>query len=287
MRTKALDFPKSILIETLNICQGSCKFCPYRTIRNNETPTYLDYDIYKQMIDEISKYDVKRLTLFNNNEPLIDRRIYDFIKYARETLNDVEITLSSNGILVTNDVLIKLKESGLTHLYFSIPTLNENYYKDIMGVGIHNILNVLDSVSDKELLKMIRIAVPKTRFYNKNDFDNRLNKFLICTWDLEYKGNWGLKNDFAYLVEDLEYTGPCDRPLDQMVIISNGDSIICCRDWRYENVIGNVYKDSLYDIWHSDEMKRIQDLISKQDYDHIECCKDCNMNYTYYKKMKR
>ena len=83
----------------MNICQGSCKFCPYQTLRSGEEPNYLDYDVYKCMISEISKYNVERLTLFNNNEPLIDKRIYDFIKYARENLGDIEITLSSNGIL--------------------------------------------------------------------------------------------------------------------------------------------------------------------------------------------
>ena len=125
MRKEALDFPKSILIETFNVCQGECKFCPYKEIRATEEPIYLNFERYKELIDEISKHNVQRLTLFNNNEPLIDKRIFDFIKYARDKLDKMEITLSTNGILLTKELLYKLKEAGLTYLYVSIPSVND------------------------------------------------------------------------------------------------------------------------------------------------------------------
>lgn len=288
MRKEALNFPKSILIETLNICQGECKFCPYKEIRSNEKPTYLDYERYQQIIEEISQYDIQRITLFNNNEPLIDKRISEFINYAYKKLNNVEITLSTNGRLLTKEVLKKLKESGLTHLYISIPTIEAENYKKIMGNNIESILKLLIEINDKELLKMIRIAVPKTKYYDYSKMQETLEKYLICAWELEYKENWNMYNTFNEIVDSIEYTGPCDRPLDQMVISSNGNVIICCRDWRYENVIGNIYYNSLYEIWHSEKMKIIQNLIIEQDYNKIDCCKDCNMNNKFYNnKLKR
>ena len=288
MRTEALNFPKSILIETTNICQGECKFCPYKEIRKDEKITLLDFQKYKEMIQEISNYDVKRLTLFNNNEPLLDKRIYDFIKYAKENLNNIELTLSTNGRLLTKEILYKLKESGLTYLYVSIPTTNEENYTKIMGNKLEKILSILLETKDLDLIKMIRIAVPKTKYYDYQEMKETLGKYQICTWDLEYKENWNLSETFEEITAQLEYTGPCDRPLDQMVISSNGNAIICCRDWRYENVIGNVYQNTLLEIWHSEKMKEIQKLISEQDYENISCCKDCNMNITFYQnKIKR
>lgn len=287
MRKEALDFPKSILIETFNVCQGECKFCPYKDIRATEEPIYLDYERYKELIEEISRHDVKRLTLFNNNEPLIDKRIFDFIKYARDKLDKMEITLSTNGILLTKELLYKLKEAGLTYLYVSIPSVNDEYYTELMGRSIKKLLNILTDIKDKELIKMIRIAVPKTKYYDHESLKQQLGQYLICVWDLEYKENWNIQKKFNSIVDEIEYTGPCDRPLDQMVISSNGNVIICCRDWNYENVVGNIYDNTIYDIWHNKIMKKIQRLIIEQNYNAIDCCKDCNMNNKYYNEIKR
>ena len=135
---------------------------------------------------------------------------------------------------------------------------------------------------------MIRIAVPKTKYYNHQELKNKLGKYLICAWDLEYKENWNLSETFKKITDQIEYTGPCDRPLDQMVISSNGNAIICCRDWKYENIVGNIYDNTLFEIWHGKKMKAIQELIINQDYNSIPCCQDCNMNITFYdKKIKR
>lgn len=287
MRKEALDFPKSILIETFNVCQGECKFCPYKEIRAAEKPIYLDFERYKTLINEISKHNVKRLTLFNNNEPLIDKRICDFVKYAYDNLDNMEITLSTNGILLTKELLIKLRKAGLTYLYVSIPSVNDEYYTELMGRSIKNVLNVLSDVEDKELIDMIRIAVPKTKYYDHELLQKQLGQYLICVWDLEYKGNWYIQDKFNSIIDEIKYTGPCDRPLDQMVISSNGNVIICCRDWNYENVVGNIYDNNIYDIWHSEKMKNIQRLIIEQNYNAIDCCKECNMNNTFYNNIKR
>lgn len=287
MRTKALDFPKSILIETSNKCQGQCLFCPYSTLRNHEKTTYLNFLKYQEIINEIANYDVQRLTLFNNNEPLLDQRIYDFVKYANRIIPNVEITLSTNGRLLTHDILLNLKESGLTHLYISIPTISPTEYKIVMGSDVERIISLLTCLDDIELYNMIRIAVPKTRFYNADEMNKVLNKYLICSWDLEYKESWNIDKKFATISDGEKYLGPCDRPLDQMVISSNGEVLICCRDWKYENVVGNIYNNSLYNIWHSDEMKKLQKLIIEQKYDEIECCKDCNMNINSYVRRRK
>ena len=44
-----------------------------------------------------------------------------------------------------------------------------------------------------------------------------------------------------------------DRPLNSATILSNGDVVACCMDWRREEVLGNIYKDPIYKIWHSDK----------------------------------
>ena len=96
--------------------------------------------------------------------------------------------------------------------------------------------------------------------------------------------SWEIDDTFFAISDLSSYEGPCDRPLDQMVISSNGDAIICCRDWKGQNVVGNVYENSLYEIWHGEKMLEIQSHIALQQYDSINCCRDCTMNKNYYLK---
>jgi len=288
MRKKALDFPKSILIETCNLCQGKCKFCPYKNLRVDEKPVFLNFERYKLLIDEIANYPVQRLTLFNNNEPLIDSRIEEFINYAAIKLPDVEITLSTNGRLLTLEKIKSLNDSRLTTLYVSIPTVDEKNYQKVMGYNINKILDVLESIDDPKLIKMIRIAVPKTKYLNHELMVSQLGKYLVCEWGLEYKENWNIDEQFKEISDFVIEEGPCDRPLDQMVINASGNVIICCRDWKYQNVVGNVYDNNLYEIWHSEKMLEIQSYISNQQYDNIDCCKDCSLNNNFYlRKVKK
>lgn len=284
IRTEALDFPKSILIETYSLCQGECKFCPYPELRGNEEVYVLSNRKYIELLGEISKHEITRLTLFNNNEPLLDKRIYDFTKLAHEMIPNAEIGLSSNGRVVTLEKLNNLLESGLTTLYISIPCIDRENYKQVMGIYPDKIFEVLDSINDERLLKMVRIAVPITKYLDEEAMIQRFGKFRICTWNLEYKDCWGIHDKFTSVAREDSIAGLCDRPMDQAVISSNGDVLICCRDWQSQNVVGNVYDDTLYDIWHSEAMQRIQHLIAQEKYNQVECCRDCAMSRKAYKR---
>lgn len=284
IRTEALDFPKSILIETYSLCQGECKFCPYKELRSSSEQTMLTTEKYLELLYEISQHKISRLTLFNNNEPLLDKRIYEFVKVSHEMMPNVEIGLSSNGRAITKDVLDKLKGSNLSILYISIPCVDREDYKNVMGVYPDCLFELLDSIEDEKLHKMVRIAVPITKYLNEDALMQKFKQFKVCIWNLEYKATWGIAKKFNEVAKGDSIAGLCDRPMDQAVISSNGDVLICCRDWQSQNVVGNVYNSSLFDIWHSEPMQKIQYLISQGKYSEIECCKDCAMNKETYKR---
>lgn len=275
MRKEALIFPKSILIETSSMCQGNCKFCPYTKLRRKKDKVELSNQKFAQIIEELTHYEIERVSLFNNNEPLLDDRIYDFISLTHKLLSKVEITLSTNGVLLSEAVLKKLSKSGLTTLYVSVPCVDRDNYKKIMGIYPDKIFNLLDSLKNPKIINMIKVAVPRTKY---KDLKQRFKVFPICEWELEYKKDWNIDKSFFSVAEDVIYTGPCDRPMDQMVISANGKVLICCRDWNEDDVVGNVYDDSLYNIWHNKKMKEIQEKISNQEYNEIKCCRFCSMN---------
>ena len=281
MRTVALDFPKSILIETCSLCQGQCIFCPYKDIRRGQETEYLGEDIVAKVLSEIRNYNVKRISLFSNNEPLMDLRIYEFVKMTSTMLPNVEITLSTNGILLSEQVVNKLYENGLTTFYISIPTLNSDDYKQIMGIELDRVLNQIRKFYNTEQASMLRIAAPKARSFDEFAFreEFRKNGIKVCPWDIEYVDSWQLdKEKLDKYFDSNSVSELCDRPMDQAVISANGNMTICCRDWRESVVLGNVKDNSIYEIWHGQKYRNIQELIGNCAYEDIAVCKDCTMS---------
>lgn len=51
---------------------------------------------------------------------------------------------------------------------------------------------------------------------------------------------------------------PCYLPFYKTSIDVNGDVLLCCGDWKREQVFGNVMKENLYDIWNCEELNNIR-----------------------------
>jgi len=70
---------------------------------------------------------------------------------------------------------------------------------------------------------------------------------------------------------------------DEMIhIVENGDVILCCMDWRREVILGNVDKQSIYEVWNSRCYEDIRDKRDgrKESPDNF-ICKRCEATIPY------
>lgn len=101
----------TIEIETQNRCNNDCPFCPVN--RNNDTrkPAVMKDELFYTIIDQLRAMDYHgNISLFSNNEPLLDGRILKFIEHAKKSLPNARHTLYTNGILLDTEkfsVLVK------------------------------------------------------------------------------------------------------------------------------------------------------------------------------------
>lgn len=233
-------------------------------------------EVVKRVIDELAELPIERFSLFNNNEPLLDTRMIDFICYARKKMPDVRFTLSSNGKILTKELITAAITSGIDRFFISIPTLNPDAYEKIMGAKLNKVLDTLFSVP-MELRQNIRIAVPKTNYYDPEQFQVILGETGIksIVWDMEANSDWDELKAIKEIA-NLHYNIGCDRPLDQAIISANGDVLICCRDWQHDNCVGNVQVDTLTDIWKGEKMKELQKKMIDGRYEEIQMCRNCS-----------
>lgn len=277
MRFAALAYPKSVCLETYGLCNGQCLFCPYTDMtKRGWTPAKMDTELVLDIINQLSQLPIERFSLFNNNEPLLDERMMSFIRYARKKMPAVRQTLSSNGRVLTAEQAEAAIRAGIDRFFISIPTLDAEAYGQIMGAPLEGVLRAVDGISP-DMRPNIRIAVPRTRFFDERAYEQTFSARGIryIVWDMEANVGW---DNFAAIrrVADVPFGVGCDRPLDQMIISSNGDVLVCCRDWYHENIAGSLLTQTVRQVWSGPEMRRLQTEIERKAFGNIQCCSRCS-----------
>jgi MoaA/NifB/PqqE/SkfB family radical SAM enzyme len=128
--------------------------------------TFLDFDIFKKTIDEISYNSLTSTISFaGNGEPLLDNKIREKIKYCK--LKGLKTVITTNGVLIDRITPDILKNQDA--LYISWQTFNESSFKmrninlnyDNYETKILNFLNENYNKSTKIILSMMFIRKRK------------------------------------------------------------------------------------------------------------------------------
>ena len=68
----------------------------------------------------------------------------------------------------------------------------------------------------------------------------------------------------------------CIHPWDELVIGADGRAGLCCLDYELEAEVGDVKKNTIQEIWQSEQMNWYRDKMLKLEYGEIDVCKNCN-----------
>ena len=69
--------------------------------------------------------------------------------------------------------------------------------------------------------------------------------------------------------ENLSYF--CNRPFDRIYIGYDGSAVLCCSDWRFEEILGNVKDQSLMDVWTGERVRAIREKLLNDDRSGMLC----------------
>ena len=70
--------------------------------------------------------------------------------------------------------------------------------------------------------------------------------------------------------------GFCEYPFTQLNITTDGLVSKCCADLYFSDVMGNVWEDSLADIWHRRPFTEVRRSLYRGDRTSIETCNKCD-----------
>ncbi|MDO8785613.1 MAG: radical SAM protein, partial [Syntrophales bacterium] len=296
--------PVKIWIEPTNACNIKCKTCP-QSLSHFPPRGMMSVDLMQKIVDELKVIQPTLVTLHMAGEPMMHNKIDKLVRMAKTT--GAPVTISTNGLLLTQDKIDGLIEAGLDDMRIDFAADKSVYELIRCQSSWHtvyeNIRILLETKkrrdTAKPILTLINIDVSPD---NRQTLENlsRLRYLFdgypfqtanldIHTWAGEFAKEH-TRNDPIFQVRTAESLVqakyfPCIHLYGSFNISWNGDVLPCCRDLMKEYVIGNVADQSIVSLWNSDRLLALRRKHALKRHHEIPLCKNCDQVFRSHNLM--
>ncbi len=295
--------PMMLYVETTTKCNLRCIMCPRSFIpRPNRDMSFEDF---KMIIDQLPHPAF--LVPQGIGEPLLNPDIFQIISYS--VGRGAEVSFNTNATLLTEEAARKLILSGLQVLYISIDSANEGLYRRIRPKAslaqvienVRNLIRIKEELGSRSPHLMARVVVMKENLAEipgiirltkslgiddlaiqdlvipdpslRSSLINKAEYELLLDYKREAEGS-GMRIKLENFNRFTKQRGSCKSPWLSPYITVEGYVTPCCMitDPAVLN-FGNVYEDSLADIWNGDRFVSFRADFSKGKVPSV--CKTC------------
>lgn len=257
-----------IMIETVGICNATCKYCPQGAgmlARPNINEIYLAPRILEKALFLAKNGNQKAIYLHHRGEPLLHPEIAHIIRKVRKA--GFLAYLSTNLIAATPDKIEEVLNAGVNEFEIHISASLTKISIDETLKRVHIVrkmnwtlrdngckIKTNYALQDNETEETVRTKLARSKYY---DEDMPIKFYKPYDWPgiMNKDGSLQITQDNTMKLEDCEWykTKSC-------AILANGDLVICCLDQK-----GYSKKVNIMDI----------DMINFEHLSNREICKKC------------
>lgn len=298
IRSYFQDIPRTIVVEPASVCNLNCTFCAPTKINLGRKNKFLDFEVFKKMIDD-AKNDCWAILFTFCGEPFLNKDIYKMIAYTNES---GFFTSASTNMTLFNDkkTVNSLIDSGLNHLTVSLDGITKKTYEfHRIGGNFDQVVKNLKLIAREKKKKGLmtpfldlQMVVTKKNigqvprfadFAKKTGADGAYLKPLYIDQGVSDEYVKRVKKELfvesevsRYLKKEegiaLKRETSCDF-LDKPVISSDGEVFACCMDYVGQYRFGNVGQENLLEIWRRGKYKKFRQKQMKEK--RLGICRGC------------
>lgn len=300
-------------IETTNACNMKCEMCPRTTMMTRKIEE-LDIDVFEKIVDQIEPHSEQKwrewedfveknyriaktdmsenhfflyiipkvIVLHGYGDPLLDKQMPTRIRI----LNKKKILsyFSCNPANINIKRMTEMFENGLDYVKYSVESVDDKRHKKIRGEAS----NFTESYGKiRELLDIKKKNKFKTTFIitmlnlQKSDQEDEFNRLRGAFRGMDVYVYLKSQDQQWYKSEkqgtqSIHWIEFCQFPWSSMTIKSNGEAVECVEDFNNEIILGDVRKESLYDIWNGKKYAEFRKMHFNL-MPGIKCTKACDM----------
>lgn len=269
---------KKIYIETTNICNLSCNFCP----KTSRKLGFMSIENFKEIINKIDGY-TKHIYLHLMGEPFLNKNLKDFLQSAKDA--NINVNITSNGTLINNVKEILINSKAVRQINISLHSFEANDNDIDFYEYINNVLDFIKEANEKtEIICALRLwNIDTEELKANNELNFKIIKLIEDKLNLEFslleklKEKRGIKlKDRIYLNMAEKFSWPdssisliseevfCHGLRDQIGILLDGTVVPCCLDSEGNIALGNIFNQNLDEIINSKRAKDIYDGFSRR-----------------------
>ena len=293
-RKTRLPGPLRVQVQTTNRCNASCIMCPYSTQEKHGPVARMDDALYDRILSQLKHAGtVRSFTPMLQSEPLVDPKITERIRKAREALgNQASVHIVTNGSLLNQDKADAFLAAGIDYFSVSIDAFREETYRSIRaGLNFSKVTKNVHSL-------LRRTPQPRviTRFL-KQPANAGEEKDFIRYWKgrgaavflhslVNRAGTMDIlpQNEAAQrsIVRQLtrrilhSFFPFCPLPFYSLNVLWDGRTILCCHDWKPSVLVGDLSKQSLSEIWNGEVLNNCRHLLYSGRSREIASCRRCS-----------
>jgi MoaA/NifB/PqqE/SkfB family radical SAM enzyme len=272
-RDRAPRLPDIVQIESTNLCNAKCVFCPRDEMHRQQG--IMDMDLFRKVVDECAALGITHVRLHNYGEPFLDRRLVDKVRYAK-TRGIAEVGMISNGSLITPGIAQGLIDAGLDAINISVDASGKETFERTRVNLDYDV--VIDNIRTLDRLRReAGRSRPKLILSFVRQQDSPEEQAFIDTWrgiadkihitDLHnWAGTLNAHSDVAY---------PCYRLWLTFTVLWDGRVSLCCADFDGRHVLGDLRTSTIREVWNAPAYRaaRRQHLESGGP----EICRSCDL----------
>ena len=283
------SFPRTLQIQTFTGCNADCVFCPYGQTYDSQPKGRMPADLFRRIVDEAAGHDVRRISPYLMNEPLMDRDLFDRIGYINERMPRCKVVVTTNGHFLTPPIIDRILDlgPGIHKLYVSVQGLDPESYRLTMR-GNMDLGRTLGNI-DRFVLEQRRRRQPRPRLWvtmvDTAAIDARA---AVAYWrgrgiaakytTLENRGG-NIEHAERYSRSGgMSHYTTCTRLFKQAYIMFNGDMVLCCVDYSRRQVLGNVADGGIAAVWNGPVAAEIRRRYLAQEFSGLPLCGGCKLD---------
>ena len=282
-------FPRTIQIQTFTGCNADCIFCPYGETYTTQPKGKMPMELFRSIVDEAAEHQVRRISPYLMNEPLMDRDLFDKVAYINEKMPDCKVVVTTNGHFLTEPVIDRLLKmgDGIHKLYVSFQGIDKDAYEKTMRGNMDfdrtmtNVDRFIETQRARGLTRpqlwitMVDTAVIDARkavaYWRSRGVASKYTT-------LENRGG-NIKDAESFSrTKAMSYYTTCTRLFKQAYIMFNGDLVLCCVDYSREQVLGNIVGSSIEEVWNGPVAREIRRRYLGHEFDKLPLCGNCRID---------
>lgn len=271
-KDKTRNFPIHLGIEPTNACNLNCVFCARRLI--DYKFGYMDFSLYKKIIDEGTKNKLRSVKLVRGGESLLHPQFTEMIKYAREK-GIVDIMFNTNCTLLSPEKSLEIIKAGPDLVIFSVDAPDKEIYeKQRVGSNYEKVEKNIKAFI--ELKNKLNSHITTRAYMVYTDETEHLIEKHIERWK-NLADDVAVNKACSHSQIQTNKDFRCRNPFRRLDITWDGKAYACDPDFDPQGklFLGDANTQTIAEIWHSPKIKMLRNSFRQNKTPRIDPCMYC------------